>query len=596
MVMAALLVACVGLYAGTVNYPMQFDSVMYLRNNPMLRAASSFPYPSDLLEFFRQPLAAGVDPDLATNIVTRPLAYATFHLNWRMDGYNPFWYRVINIGIHTINSLLVFALAWTMARRRPSQLYVAGVAAFLFAVHPLATESVTYIVQRLTSLATMFYLLAVWLHLRAADITSRDRRRVVRGVSVLIMLMAMLSKESAVTAPVMAVLLDRVRTGASWRQVLTRAIPLLCCLPVVPALVFAAAWGLNYGELTLKNVLNISASKDVPITHWNYAVTQTVVVLRYLRLLVWPSGMNIDPDVEGYSSLIAWPVLGALSVFGAIIGGAWYLHRRQLLGFRSSMVMIFTIWFFATVVVSSGLVPLPDYMAEHRTYLPSVGIFIGLAFLLDALRARLTAVPGGVLALHAVTVLALIGLSVTTLVRNRVWSSEIAMWEDAAAKSPGKYRVWGNLGVAYAFVGRLEDSVRCGVEATRIEPRFANGAMMLASVLNAMDRFQEAFAETERIHRVNPTVQFMPDYHYNRGVALAGIGRVDEGRQVLADNLKSWPSHWQSHCALGLIARSQKKWPEAVAHFRDALAVNPGHAPIQAVLSQTMAESGIAGP
>ena len=126
--------------------------------------------------------------------------------------------------------------------QRASANFIALASAAWFAAHPLATESVTYIAQRFTSLAAMFYLLAAWLHFSAFDTEDLKRRRWPRSLSVIVLVLGMLTKECTVTAPVMIVFIDAMLRGVSWQVALRRGLPLLLCLPLVPGMVMLATW------------------------------------------------------------------------------------------------------------------------------------------------------------------------------------------------------------------------------------------------------------------------------------------------------------------------------------------------------------------
>ncbi|HEY1050428.1 MAG TPA: hypothetical protein VGE39_11755, partial [Prosthecobacter sp.] len=245
-VVAALLMAlCAGLYGWTADFPMVFDDHMYMKDNMFFRDSASFSYPAHFTEFVSRPAKLGIDPDLAVNFVLRPVAYASLHLNYLMDGFRPRWFRVVNIIIHAATALLIYALLRLLLKRSPhagalskgSAFFIPLTAAALFAAHPLATESVTYIIQRFTSLSALFYLLTLWLYFLSLQGSSRAGRVVLRVVAVAVLLAGMLTKECTFTAPLVAVMLDILVLGTRWRTAARRAWPLLLCLPLIPALV-----------------------------------------------------------------------------------------------------------------------------------------------------------------------------------------------------------------------------------------------------------------------------------------------------------------------------------------------------------------------
>jgi hypothetical protein len=220
----AMLIAmlCAGLYGRTADFPMTYDDCAYMKDNPLFLQSGAFSYLASFRDFALWPLKAGLDADLAANMLLRPLAYATLHGNHALDGFEPRWFRVVNIVIHALNGLLIFGVL----RRLRAAMFIAVVSALLFTVHPLAVESVTYIVQRFTSLGTLWVLLCLWFYLGSLSAEGRSRHWL-RGAAVVAALAGMLTKEDAVVVPLLAVGLDWLVLGTRLRTALWRALPLL---------------------------------------------------------------------------------------------------------------------------------------------------------------------------------------------------------------------------------------------------------------------------------------------------------------------------------------------------------------------------------
>ncbi len=577
--MVALLIAlCAGIYARTVDFPMVFDDHIYLKDNPIFKDAGSFTYPAHFVEFARRPARMGIDPDMATNFILRPVAYASFRLNYTLDGFNPRWFRVLNILIHAGNSILIYALLRLLLGRSPqsgalprgSAFCIPATAALLFAAHPLATESVTYITQRFTSMSTLFYLLTLGLYFASLHATSRSGRRMLRTLAVALVMLGMLTKECVFTAPLMAVMIDSLVNGTRLRTAVARALPLLLCLPIVPVLVILTSVAQHDGEFSLANAFNIVNSRDDPLDHWHYLVTQVTVVTAYLQRIFWPTGLNIDPEWPLYRSLVETPVLIAAAVLGALTASAWWIWRSRPTDARSSIVFVFTLWFFVTVSVSSGLVPLPDLMADHRSYLPSIGIFTLVACLFDVLRnSRWQPAVARTLA-PATAVLCLGALAWASHARNEVWRSNVTLWEDTVAKSPGKYRPWGNLGVAYSNSGRDEDAVKCYNAALKIEPKFQTGRLNLSNSLLRLNRPKDSLDNTIKTIQIDRTALSNPRVILLLGCGLAGVARYDEAIAVLKDLIAAVPDDPEAHKALGLIYRHIDRPRLAMEHLQRA--------------------------
>lgn len=583
---ALLLVGlCAGLYGWTADFPMVFDDHMYMKDNPFFQDATSFSYPAHFTEFVRRPGKLGIDPDLAVNFVMRPVAYASLYLNYLLDGFRPRWFRVFNIGIHAATAILVYALLRLLLLRgskiaslpQGSTFFIPLTSALLFAAHPLATESVTYIIQRFTSLSAFFYLLTLWLYFASLQGASRWGRGLLRAASVVAVLAGMLTKESTFTAPLVAVLIDWLVHGTRLRVAAARAWPLLLCLPLIPALVLATSAVLHEGGISLDKAVNIVNSRDAPLSHWEYFVTQLTVVATYVRRIFWPHDLNLDPQWPLHRSLLEWPVLRSLFLHGALLVGTWWLWRRKRgADYRFGLAFVFVLWFFLTLVVSSGLVPLPDLMADHRTYLPSIGIFVLAACLFDFARNWSWRLVPGRVAAPACATLCVGALAWNTCDRNEVWRSSESLWRDTVAKSPGKYRTWGNLGAALSDAGKEEPAVNCYRKALEIEPRFQNGLLNLSNSLLRLNRPKESLETTMQLIRVDQTSINKPPVAFALGLGLAGTGRYDEALGIFQEILRAAPQDPQVHKALGLIYAETGLHQRALDHYQQADQLQPG--------------------
>lgn len=572
------------LYAWTLRFPMVFDDDTYLLNNPMFRA-ESFGYPFRFHEFVNTPGTLGLDPDLAVNFVTRPVAYATFYLNYLLGGWDTSGLRLFNVVIHAANAVLLWAVLRQLLGRlaargslsEASAAFIPAAAAVLFVGHPLAIESVTYIVQRFTSLAAFWSLLAAWLYFRSTEEDMESRRvtrfRIAAGV---VMLLGMLTKECCVVIPLLILMVEMLVLGTHWKPALRRTLPLLLSLPVIPVLILMASAALNGGQLDLSSGLNIVNSRDEPVTHFQYLITQFTVVAHYLRLMVWPVGQNIDPTWEVRHSLFEGQVLASFFMHLAIVAAAVFGFRtmRQV-DARSRLLLAFVLWFYGSIAISSGLVPLPDMVAEHRSYVPSIGMFVVFACLFDMVRGIFANRPRE---LAAAAALIVTGFSTATILRNRVWSGADSLWADAAEKSPGKFRVWSNLGVALAAKGREKDAADCYRKSVQIEPAFANGVLNLSNSLLRLNRPKEALSEIDRLREHNPEAFERAPILYTKALGLLQTGKPQEATNLLREVVEKEPRDFMSHRLLGIIFSDAGKKAEAERHLRRALALEPNDA------------------
>lgn len=368
---------------------MVFDDISYLQQNPLFLDSQSFSFPFHYQEFLQKPGKLGFDPELAMNFVLRPVTYATLHLNYLFDGFNPRWYRLFNVTIHALNACLIYAVLQMLlivaksSMNITSKRRVSAIAATLFAVHPLAIESVTYIVQRFTSLGAFFYLLTLLLQICAWSDVHEARRQKWGWAALWTLLLGLFTKECTITAPFMLVLIDVMICRTHWRDALRRNRLLLACLPIIPLHVMLISFVQNAGSLNLDHAMNMTNMQAAPYLYWDFALTQTTVLMHYFRLILWPSVLVLDPEWPLYHSVFAGPVLSSTLLILAIVGLALWMMKPAQASLSRHLGGLGLLWFFITIIPSSGLVPLPDLVAEHRSYLPSVGIFIACALLLD---------------------------------------------------------------------------------------------------------------------------------------------------------------------------------------------------------------------
>jgi tetratricopeptide (TPR) repeat protein len=467
---------------------MVFDDVLYLRNNPLFRDISNFwKILTDFSGTVHSTAKLGLDGDIAANFVLRPVTYLTFWFNYVTGGLNPWGYRLVNITIHVVNAFLVFDLARQLRDSLPApassgrlRLLFPALGSGLFLIHPLQIESVTYLIQRATSLNAMFYLATLCCHQRAW--VSAEGAPRWRAASVGCCLLGMLSKESGVTAPAAAVLLDWMVRGTPLRTALLRAWPLLATLPAVPALVAAVAIE-QRGGFSWANLFNVAHGENTSDYGARYLLTRPIVWWHYVRLFLWPVGLNADPDFPLVKSVSEFRFWGPLLLPSGIASAALWSRRYWTKVWNVMAPLIPAMGWFAVALLPSSVLPLPDAMAEHRVYLALAGLCIGGA---AAVVLALEQMPQtGSWTRWGLWSIAVCGclLGIQTQRRNQVWSSEEKFWGDVCRHNPRKLRPWLNYGSALAEVGAFGRAEEAYERAIQVQPcglSYANLAVLQA--------------------------------------------------------------------------------------------------------------------
>ncbi len=505
-------------------------------------------------------------PRHGETVTGRPLLNLSLAINYAISGYGVWSYHAANLAIHLVGALLLFGilrrtfLLPTMRDRwGAAALPLALVVALLWAIHPLQTESVTYIVQRAESLVGLFYLLTLYCFLRGAGSA--------RGVywyvgSVLACLLGLASKEVMISAPLVVLLYDRTFCAGSFREAWRRRYGFYLAL--------AGTWLLlGWLVLSMSTLGTAIGPGSQQFTWWSYLLTQPGVIVHYLRLAVWPSELCLD---YGWApaSTVAEVLLPATVVAGLFAATVWALLKRSAWG-------LLGVWFFAILAPTSSFVPIGQAAFEHRMYLPLAAVTSGLVvggFLAGQWLARRGVIP--LLALQATGGLLVMFASITfgflTFQRSVNYQSELSIWEDTVAKAPSNARAHYNLGTVLAKLQRLDETVAHFNKALELNPDYADAHNNLATILAHIGRGDEAIVHYRKALQINPD---FAEAHYNLGTFLANCGRLDEAIAHFQKALEIKPDAAEAGNNLG-VARSQREGIlKALDHQRELLRSRP---------------------
>ena len=558
-------------------------------------------------------------PWAAAGGTSRPLLFFTLAINHAVSGLEPWSYHLVNLGIHLSTALLLFGVIrralgserLALTRGTASPEWVAGSTALLWAVHPLATQAVTYVIQRGESLASLFMVLCIYALLRSTDsavatasVETRERSRSGSpyrwwALIVISWWLAMATKEIAVTLPVLLVLFDvLILTGsfsATWRQ--RRGLILSLWAPIAVGIAALLA-------LRPQHLAGLVRGDAETLGRLDYLISQPGVILRYLQLVIWPRSLQVDhgwPVADPQQAVVPILIVGVGLVLTLI--GFWRRRSWSIVG----------VWFAAILAPTSSVVPLRDLLVEHRMYLPMVAPLLVLVLVLgrslDEGRRR------------AVLMLAVAVLLVTTAARNRDYQSELSLWGDATQQTQNARRYY-NLQLEFIVeeAGVLDGLLLCAVE-TAADLRAAARALQAGDASAALSGLQgepsaaaanlrglafwmmgdteAAAAQWDRpdalpAARTNLAVAYwlagqraaaealleavceeatrVPEAHYNLGTLRATDGRLQAARQPLERALDLRPTMASAMNNLGAVEEGLGAVDEAVANYDRALA------------------------
>jgi hypothetical protein len=377
----------------------------------------------------------------------RPLLKLSYAINWA-TGLGLFGFHLANLLIHLGNSILVLLLARKLTGSSSRMGCIALFTALLFALHPIQTEAVTYVAGRSASLMAFFYLasLAAYIHGRL-----EGRPLLTYAFSPALFLLALAVKETAATLPAALLLWEITRQDRPFglREALASQAAHLGVLASALAAFFAIP-----GHRVL---IDYSFALRGLYENLLSQIHGQVTLLTHYAL---PGRLNFDPDLPTLSRW-SWGLALEAGILGsALAAGLWNLKRRPLVSFA-------ILWMFLHSMAVYAAVPRTDILNERHLYLGGLGLFLlaglGFSWLADTWPKLRLPVAAAACAL-------LIVLGLFTAERNAVYRSEIRLWEDTAAKSPGKARVFNNLGYAYFLAGRNDEARKAWLETLRIDP------------------------------------------------------------------------------------------------------------------------------
>ncbi len=540
---AVLVLACVVTYGHTLDVPMYLDDISSISDNPAIQDAS------DWSAIF------GFSP-------MRFVGYLSFALNYAAHGVDVTGYHLANTLIHLGVAFALYVLLTLLARSpalsgtelRQRMPVVALCVSLLFLVHPLHTQAVTYIVQRLASLVALFYVLSllayVWGRLQSPG----------RGwhgyvACAVFALLALLTKQNAVTLPAALLLVEYTFFAADSRARRRVALSGLALLGVSLALLLV----LNLSGLVTLEALDSGSRETLRISRADYLAAQMLVLWRYLVLFAWPDPLVLDYGLQPVWSWGSWPVLAAAALHLLVIAtAAVNLRRLPLVAFG-------VLFYYLAHAVESGLIPIKDLMFEHRAYLPDVGLMIVFAGLLARLK------PAHALAM---TLVLTVVLSIVTWNRNNLWRDQVAFFNHAIEHAPEQPRNWVYLSKVYHKAGEnaralefLERELRANEQRhgrlrTDVATRLYWAKLLRLNGQEARARELEnqlASSSMTRVQQLRLLLQ-----QGNAALRDSDFAAAEAAYQRI---LEIDPKQSSAAINLGVIAMQQGRYPEAIEIF-----------------------------
>ena len=488
-----------------------------------------------------------------------PLTWLSHMLDCQLYGLNPAGHHLTNVLLHSATVIALFLVLWQMTSAFWRSAFIAAV----FAIHPLRVESVAWVAERKDVLSGLFFMLTIGAYVRYAR---RPSSPVCYGLVAFLFSLGLMCKPMLVTLPVVLLLLDYwpLRRSASAGRLVAEKLPLL-----------ALSAGLCVVTLLAQDKAMASmASISVPLRIANALATCMV----YLRQMVWPVGLAVFYPYP-YSGLPAWEVAeslaGALLAGFSVVAWTWRGNRPWLL--------VGWLWYLVMLLPVLGLIQVGQQAHSDRyTYLPQIGIYIALTWLIAEWRVSRTArgcVMAGVLTVLTVCACKQVGY----------WRNSEILWSHTLACTTGNSTAHYNLGSTFQQKGRVDEATAQYEKALQINPYSDRTHYNLGNILSERGRVDEAIAHYEIALQSNPNYA---EAHVNLGIALCRTGRVDEGIIQYREALKINPAFAIAHNNLGNALLEKGMVNDAITEYQKAIEADPLYALVRFNLGNIFLEKG----
>ncbi len=494
----------------------------------------------------------------------RPVATLSYYLIYSIGELNATYYHLFSVLLHALNVILVYLLSNLIIKNR----YSALIAGLLFACHPALTEAVDAISYNEDLLAAAFFFMAFicYAGIKTGEVKSCIK---VYGLSLFSFLLALLSKEMAITLPAVIFLYDLAIRDAGGRS-----FSLTSILHTIKDRIYFysgyVAVGLFY--LYLRFVAFYHPGESIKPFYGSLIeriIYLPAHIFSFIKLAVFPADLNADYVFSYPGGFFETNNLIGLVVVSGLVAGSFFIYKK-------SKVIFFGLWWFLICLSPVyNLIPLFNPFADRYLYIPLVGFCVAVAVVLnDFLKSRLSR-PRASSMITLILVIIIVGLySTATIARNRDWKDGLTLWSKTVKSSPNSSVAHGSLGRAYQELGRTDEAVEEYKKAIAIYPDDYKAHYNLGVVYDQQGLLDTAVQSYQRALQINPAY---PNAHFNIGIIYQKQGLMDKAIGHFRNVTELDPADFKARNNLGVALAVQGNLDKALQEWEKVLEIDPAN-------------------
>ncbi len=544
----ALICVCgVIIYFATVHSPFIYDDAHAIEDNPYIKNLSKFQQ------------MVGVQ-----NIFNRSILLFTFSVNHAIGQLDVFGYHLINLMLHLCVGIMLYFLTMELLTIEnpaltPTFQRLPLAVSLIHIFNPINVESVTYLSSRSSVLVTLFYLSSFYLFIRFVN--SKEKKKKWKNIHYPIVILFLFylglgTKEIIVTLPIIAVLYLWVHSST---KNFHKFLPELAVI-LIPLIIY-----LLYRYVQMGNLLVIKTDPySYMIDRSLYILTQIKVVISYYFVkLIFPINLNFEPDIRLVSGFLDWEWVVSLIIGVCIAIGIFYQ--------KSILLKCAFIWALITILPTSSIIPLKQIATEHRTYLPGLGINMGLGILFLRGVSHRKLIPPTLF-------IFLVIYGLLAMKRSLDYRSEINLWQDTVRKSPYKSMVHNNMGTAYLSKERLKEARKSFEVSSALSPSSTDPYINMGHIDARNKEWDKAKLKYDLALKLGAN---RSQVFFNSGLMRLKLNKPAEALPFLLEAIKSKNHRPLYHQELGNAFRMLKQYDSALKSYRKVLELEPNYVEAQ---------------